>query len=73
MLLDVGARSQNIPLIKEVRSVTGLALKPAYHLVRDVPSTVIAEIDEASATQIAAQLAQHGARVEIKIASAIEE
>ncbi|SDJ38135.1 Ribosomal protein L7/L12 C-terminal domain-containing protein [Frankineae bacterium MT45] len=69
----VGAGSLQIKVIKEIRSITGLPLRPAYEMVRDLPSTVIAQVDEASAQQIAASLEAFGARVEVERASLVED
>lgn len=61
--------SQKIPVIKEVRSITGLALKEAKDLVDKSPSTVKEGIPFEEAEQIREKLEAVGAVVEIKGAS----
>ena len=64
ILVDAGA--QKIPVIKEVRALTGLGLKEAKELVDGAPKAVKAAAPKEEAEQIKAKLEAAGAKVEIK-------
>ncbi len=58
--------SQKIPVIKEVRSITGLGLKEAKDLVESAPKPVKEAITKDEADKIKETLEKVGATVEIK-------
>jgi large subunit ribosomal protein L7/L12 len=64
ILADAGA--QKIPVIKEVRALTGLGLKEAKDLVEGAPKAVKTGASKEEAEQIKAKLEAAGAKVEIK-------
>ncbi len=64
ILADAGA--QKIPVIKEVRALTGLGLKEAKDLVEGAPKAVKTGATKEEAEQIKAKLEAAGAKVEIK-------
>ena len=64
ILVDAGA--QKIPVIKEVRALTGLGLKEAKELVDGAPKAVKTAAPKEEAEQIKAKLEAAGAKVEIK-------
>ncbi len=64
ILKEVG--SQKIPVIKEVRVITGLGLKEAKDLVDGAPKPLKEGVDKAEADKIKAQLEAVGAVVEVK-------
>lgn len=64
ILASVGA--QKIPVIKEVRTITGLGLKEAKDLVEGAPKPVKESVSKEEAEKIKAQLEAAGAKVEIK-------
>ena len=57
---------KKIPIIKEVRAITGLGLKDAKDLVETAGSTIKADISSDEANKIKKQLESVGATVEIK-------
>jgi large subunit ribosomal protein L7/L12 len=57
---------QKINVIKEIRSITGLALKEAKDLVEAVPAEVKTGISKQDAEAIKTQLEAAGATVEVK-------
>ena len=64
ILVDAGA--QKIPVIKEVRALTGLGLKEAKELVDGAPKAVKTAAPKEEAEQIKAKLEAVGAKVELK-------
>lgn len=58
--------SQTIKVIKEVRAITGLALKEAKDLVTEVPKPVKEGVELAEANKIKEQLESAGAVVEVR-------
>ena len=64
VLKEVGANK--IQVIKVVRDATGLGLKEAKDLVDGAPKTVKEGVSQAEADDIAKQLTEAGAKVEIK-------
>lgn len=64
VLIEAGA--QKVGVIKVVRAVTGLGLKDAKDLVDGAPKTIKEAIPKAEADDIAKQLQDAGAKVEIK-------
>ena len=60
------ADGQKIPVIKEVRGITGLGLKEAKELVEGVPKAVKEGVVKEEAEKIKAQLEEAGAQVEVK-------
>lgn len=64
VLVDGGA--QKIPVIKEVRALTGLGLKEAKDLVDGAPKPIKTGVPKEEADQIKAKLEAAGAKVEIK-------
>ena len=63
ILKEIG--SQKIPVIKEVRAITGLGLKEAKELVDATPKAIKEGIDQAEAESIREKLEAVGAVVEI--------
>lgn len=57
--------SSKIPVIKEVRAITGLGLKEAKGLVDGAPAAVKEGVDQAEADDIKAKLEGVGATVEV--------
>jgi large subunit ribosomal protein L7/L12 len=57
---------KKIQVIKEVRAITNLGLKEAKALVEELPGTVKEGVPKEEADQIAKQLQDAGATVEIK-------
>jgi large subunit ribosomal protein L7/L12 len=55
-----------IPVIKEVRAITGLGLKEAKDAVENVPTTLKEAVSKAEAEEIKKKLEEQGATVEIK-------
>lgn len=55
-----------VNVIKVIRAITGLGLKEAKDLVEGVPSTVKEAVSKADADNIAKQLVEAGAKVEVK-------
>ena len=64
ILKEIG--SQKIPVIKEVRSITGLGLKEAKEVVDASPKAVKEGVDQAEADSIKEKLEAVGATVEIQ-------
>ena len=64
ILTDVGANK--IPVIKEVRAVTGLGLKESKDLVEGAPKPVKENISKEESEEIRKKLEAAGAKVEIK-------
>ena len=62
-LTEIG--SQKIPVIKEVRAVTGLGLKEAKEKVEGVPTAIKEGVTQEEADKIKEQLEAVGATVEI--------
>ena len=60
------AGDKKIPVIKEVRAITGLGLKEAKDLVDSAPATVKEGVNKAEAEDIKKQLEEAGASVELK-------
>lgn len=60
------AGSQKIPVIKEVRAITGLGLKEAKEVVDGAPKTLKEGVDKAESEKIKATLEGVGATVEIQ-------
>lgn len=60
------AGSQKIPVIKEVRSITGLGLKEAKEVVDGAPKPLKEGIDKAEAEKIKETLEGIGATVELQ-------
>jgi large subunit ribosomal protein L7/L12 len=57
---------KKIPVIKEVRAITGLGLKEAKTLVDDLPKPIKEGVPKDEAEKIKTQLEEAGAQVEIK-------
>lgn len=55
-----------VPVIKVVRSITGLGLKEAKELVEGVPSTIKEGVSKDEVEDIKKQLEEAGATIEIK-------
>lgn len=66
ILKEIG--SGKIPVIKEVRSITGLGLKEAKALVDEAPKAIKEGVDQAEADDIKTRLEAAGATVEIAAA-----
>jgi large subunit ribosomal protein L7/L12 len=64
MLTEVGG--QKVPVIKVVRTATGLGLKEAKALVDDAPKAIKEGIDRDEAEKIKGELEEAGATVELK-------
>ena len=60
------AGDQKVGVIKVVREITGLGLKEAKDMVDGAPKTVKEGVSKAEADDIAKQLTEAGAKVEIK-------
>ena len=60
------AGDQKVGVIKVVRAITGLGLKEAKDMVDGAPKTVKEAVSKAEADDIAKQLTEAGAKVEIK-------
>ena len=60
------AGDQKVGVIKVVRTITGLGLKEAKDMVDGAPKTVKEGVSKAEADDIAKQLEEAGAKVEIK-------
>ena len=60
------AGDQKVGVIKVVRAITGLGLKEAKDMVDGAPKTVKEGVSKAEADDIAKQLEEAGAKVEIK-------
>ena len=64
ILVEAGASKLNV--IKVVRELTGLGLKDAKDLVEGAPKAVKEAVDKATAEDVAKQLTEAGAKVEVK-------
>ncbi|MCX8507203.1 MAG: 50S ribosomal protein L7/L12, partial [Alphaproteobacteria bacterium] len=64
ILADAGANKINV--IKEVRAITGLALKEAKDLVEGAPKPVKEGVSKDEAAKMKKQLEDAGAKVEVK-------
>lgn len=64
VLTDFGANK--IPVIKEVRGITGLGLKESKDLVEGAPSPVKENVTKEEAAEIQKKLEDAGAKVEVK-------
>ena len=64
VLQEVG--SQKIPVIKEVRAITGLGLKDAKDLVEGAPKAVKEGVSKQDAEEMRKKLEAVGAKVDIK-------
>ncbi|MEO0248515.1 MAG: 50S ribosomal protein L7/L12 [candidate division WOR-3 bacterium] len=62
----VSAGANKIPVLKEVRSITGLGLKEAKELVDSLPKPLKEGVSKEEAEKIKEQLTAAGATVEIK-------
>jgi large subunit ribosomal protein L7/L12 len=60
------AGEQKIPVIKEIRAITGLGLKDSKDLVEGAPKPVKEGVSKEEAEKIKKQLESAGAKVEIK-------
>lgn len=60
--------SSKIPVIKEVRGITGLGLKEAKALVDEAPKAIKEGVDKAEAEDIKGKLEAVGATVEVEAA-----
>jgi large subunit ribosomal protein L7/L12 len=64
VLAEVGG--QKVPVIKVVRSATGLGLKEAKALVDEAPKAIKEGVDREEADKLKAELEEAGATVELK-------
>jgi large subunit ribosomal protein L7/L12 len=64
ILAEVGG--QKVPVIKVVRSATGLGLKEAKALVDEAPKAIKEGVDREEADKLKAELEEAGATVELK-------
>ena len=64
VLTDVGG--QKVPVIKVVRSATGLGLKEAKAIVDEAPKAIKEGVDREEADKLKAELEEAGASVELK-------
>ena len=64
ILASFGAKKLDV--IKAVREITGLGLKDAKDLVEGAPKAVKEAVDKATAEDVAKQLTEAGAKVEVK-------
>ncbi|HEX3608626.1 MAG TPA: 50S ribosomal protein L7/L12 [Solirubrobacterales bacterium] len=64
VLTEVGG--QKVPVIKVVRSATGLGLKEAKAMVDEAPKPIKEGIDREEAEKLKAELEEAGATVELK-------
>jgi len=63
ILKEIG--SSKIPVIKEVRGITGLGLKEAKELVDGAPSAIKEGVEKAEAEEVQGKLEAVGATVEV--------
>ena len=66
ILKEIG--SSKIPVIKQVRAITGLGLKEAKALVDEAPKAIKEGVDKAEAEDVKAKLEAEGATVELESA-----
>nr|QCI09100.1 ribosomal protein L12 [Inkyuleea mariana] len=64
--LDVVPSDQKIPILKVVRSLTGLGLKEAKELVESAPKVIKEGTSKEDAEEIKVKLEKEGAKVSIK-------
>jgi large subunit ribosomal protein L7/L12 len=64
MLTEVGG--QKVPVIKVVRSATGLGLKEAKAIVDEAPKAIKEGVEREEADKLKAELEEAGATVELK-------
>jgi large subunit ribosomal protein L7/L12 len=64
VLVEVG--SNKIPVIKEVRTITGLGLKEAKDLVEGAPQPIKKDVAKVEAEEMKKSLEAVGAKVELK-------
>jgi large subunit ribosomal protein L7/L12 len=64
VLTEVGG--QKVPVIKVVRSATGLGLKEAKAIVDEAPKAIKEGVDREEADKLKAELEEAGATVELK-------
>ncbi len=64
VLAEIGPNK--IPVIKEVRAITGLGLKEAKDTVESAPTAIVEGVSQEDADKFKAQLEAVGATVEIK-------
>jgi large subunit ribosomal protein L7/L12 len=64
VLTEVGG--QKVPVIKVVRSATGLGLKEAKAIVDDAPKAIKEGVEREEADKLKAELEEAGATVELK-------
>jgi large subunit ribosomal protein L7/L12 len=64
MLTEVGG--QKVPVIKVVRTATGLGLKEAKAIVDEAPKAIKEGLDREEAEKLKAELEEAGATVELK-------
>ena len=64
VLVEVG--SNKIPVIKEVRTITGLGLKEAKDLVEGAPQSIKKDVAKVEAEEMKKSLEAVGAKVELK-------
>ena len=62
----VAAGDKKLNVIKVVRELTGLGLKDAKDLVESAPKAIKEAVDKATAEDVAKQLTDAGAKVEVK-------
>lgn len=61
-----GAGDKKIPVIKAVRSITGLGLKEAKELVESAPKAIKEGVSKEDAEKLKSELEEAGATVELK-------
>ena len=66
VIASIGDAKNKVPVIKVVRSVTGLGLKEAQEMVEAAPSTVKEGATKEESEEIKKQLEEAGATVELK-------
>jgi len=66
VILKEADTSKKIPIIKEVRAITGLGLKDAKDLVETAGSTIKEDLPADEAKKIKEQLESAGATIELK-------
>nr|YP_009295594.1 ribosomal protein L12 [Mastocarpus papillatus]AOL58078.1 ribosomal protein L12 [Mastocarpus papillatus] len=66
LILEEVPAPQKIPILKVVRSLTGLGLKEAKNLVESVPKSLKEAVSKEDAEEMKAKLEEAGAKVSIK-------
>jgi large subunit ribosomal protein L7/L12 len=61
-----GAGAKKLEVVKVVKNITGLGLKEAKDMVDGTPATIKEKVSKEEAEQVAAQLKEAGAEVEVK-------